>query len=302
MQSSLQPMMKQRAGMPFFRITLLGGGGSGKTCLANTWVNNCCPARYVPTEKATLYYKVAKLYSDDDDDVITNLVEIEDTPSSEKGFTKDNKVKGGEPASMDPQAALPINRFLDLGVMSAQQRMAASQKDKKGHKDHRPTRPNKEQMFAMRHPFLACDRPKRLYEEKRLGHEQGLTKNRMGYFIVFDSNSEWSLKEAQKIYRMLVNSLEVKKQADRRPPIWLIAAKIDKNPASVHFHYVMESANIWSQQVSVPLWMTSAHEYESIRKLFKEMLITIRGNQMLYAIDAMGEDEEEEEVKKCVVS
>uniref|UniRef100_A0A7S1WMI4 Uncharacterized protein n=1 Tax=Alexandrium catenella TaxID=2925 RepID=A0A7S1WMI4_ALECA len=73
--------------MRFLRITLLGASNSGKTALINCYVNSHCPLRYYRTEKAMVYYKKVDI---DDESEYTEalqpiLLEIEDTPGSERG-------------------------------------------------------------------------------------------------------------------------------------------------------------------------------------------------------------------------
>lgn len=302
--TSARPALKSRSGMPFLRITLLGGRSCGKTCLATAWVNNNCPSRYIPTDSARLYYKACRIYSEDEDGIISLLVEVEDTPASDKGISADAVEANAN--LIDPEAALPISGFLDLGTVNAaqlqrqMQRMSTVKSKKQSFKE--PSRPTKEQVFAMRHPLLSYEAPRRYQEVKQHGHEKALTKNRMGYIIIFDSNEETSFQEAQKVYRMLIDSLKTKKQDDKKPPTWLVASKVDKNPASLNHHRIMESARIWSEQVCVPLWRVSSQEFGSVRKLFHEMLMQIRANQSLWAMDHLGADEEEPEEKKCVLS
>lgn len=89
----------------FVRITLLGASGSGKTCLINSFVNNCCPTRYVSTEKAQIYHKKVEVTDDGEWEDIRQpvLVELEDTPGSEKGFDDDDDDGGGDDGPPDIQ-------------------------------------------------------------------------------------------------------------------------------------------------------------------------------------------------------
>ena len=59
--------MASQNNLGFFRITVLGLGQSGKTALINSFVNNHCPIVYSETNDPTLYYKVMKLPSEDED-------------------------------------------------------------------------------------------------------------------------------------------------------------------------------------------------------------------------------------------
>lgn len=100
---------KEEIKMRFLRITLLGASNAGKTALINGWVNSNCPHRYYRTEKATLYYKKIDI---DDESECTDalqpiLVEIEDTPGSERGNDDEEDERGGRPADLgDPKPRL----------------------------------------------------------------------------------------------------------------------------------------------------------------------------------------------------
>lgn len=69
--------------MPFVRITVLGPADSGKTSLINSWVNNFCPSVHMPTEDTLFYYRTLRLQNPaDESELVTGLVEIEDTCDS----------------------------------------------------------------------------------------------------------------------------------------------------------------------------------------------------------------------------
>lgn len=69
--------------LPFLHITVLGPSNSGKTCLINAFVNNHCPQVYTATDSGVLYYRTLRVQNPKDGEVMTILVEIEDTPGSE---------------------------------------------------------------------------------------------------------------------------------------------------------------------------------------------------------------------------
>jgi hypothetical protein len=77
--------------LAFLRISLLGASGSGKTSLACSFVNSCCPARYTPTDKAVIYHRKVEVIDDGEWEDVRKpiLVEVEDTPGSEKGYDED---------------------------------------------------------------------------------------------------------------------------------------------------------------------------------------------------------------------
>lgn len=78
----------EATGLPFVRVTVLGASYSGKTALVNAFVNNSIPSRYVATEHEEMYYKKTKFDDHDGGDSVRPravLVEVEDTPGSERG-------------------------------------------------------------------------------------------------------------------------------------------------------------------------------------------------------------------------
>eukprot|EP00929_Paragymnodinium_shiwhaense_P086551 TRINITY_DN47057_c0_g1_i1.p1 TRINITY_DN47057_c0_g1~~TRINITY_DN47057_c0_g1_i1.p1 ORF type:complete len:366 (-),score=76.73 TRINITY_DN47057_c0_g1_i1:141-1238(-) len=80
----------------FKRITLVGSSGCGKTSLANAFVNNCCPARYIRTDTVYVYHKKIEMTEAGEwAEKQPILLEIEDTPGSERGFTDDGDSGAG---------------------------------------------------------------------------------------------------------------------------------------------------------------------------------------------------------------
>lgn len=74
--------------LAFFRITLVGASNSGKTSLITTFVNGICPVRYTKTDKAVVFHKKVEVIDDGEWEDVRKpiLVEIEDTPGSERGY------------------------------------------------------------------------------------------------------------------------------------------------------------------------------------------------------------------------
>lgn len=79
--------MEQPKKLNFMRITVLGQSGCGKTSLITAFVNNTVPSRHFTTNSTNLYYKKMEVLDEGEFDVIKRpiLVEIEDTPGSERG-------------------------------------------------------------------------------------------------------------------------------------------------------------------------------------------------------------------------
>lgn len=71
-------MEPQPDALRIVRITLLGASDSGKTSLANAFVNGRCPLRPQPTDKAAIMYRKVEVEDE------ACVVEIEDTPGSER--------------------------------------------------------------------------------------------------------------------------------------------------------------------------------------------------------------------------
>jgi len=77
---------KEEIKMRFMRITLIGASDSGKTALISSYVNKTCPYRNVKTDKAVVYHRKVDIDDDSDLGVLQPvLVEVEDTPGSERG-------------------------------------------------------------------------------------------------------------------------------------------------------------------------------------------------------------------------
>lgn len=257
--------MAEPQGLAFFRITVLGMGDSGKTCLINAFVNNFCPTVYTETDDPTLYYKTVRLPSDEDDGKpFSVLVEIEDTYNSSRGDGKDVYNQKRD-----------VSQFID---------MRRDKPTPKGEGDAR------------------ISAPLSVYESPKVGKYNPLTKGRMGFMIVFDANSEKSYTEALNIHMMLEEDL-MKKKIKLKPVIYLVANKIDKDPTSPEFQKMCASASIYSQSKMIRYEEVSALEFKRVKKMFREMLNNIRSNQILWLLDD-GDDKAGEEDgggSKCVV-
>eukprot|EP00913_Durusdinium_trenchii_P035012 g32752.t1 len=95
----------QRA-VRFFRISVLGASSSGKTSLINAFVNCSFMSRYVRTETARVYHKKTQLPDETEYHEVLRpiLVEIEDTPGSERGFDEDDDAgKSAKKADGNPK-------------------------------------------------------------------------------------------------------------------------------------------------------------------------------------------------------
>lgn len=240
--------------LPFFRITVVGLGGSGKTALVNSYMNKHCPTVYQETNDPVLYYKTVKVQNEDDDDAksaFRALLEIEDTYSSFRGDGKSY----GQPRD--------IKRFLD---MSRSEESNLSKQLKTDNKEKGAARP-----FAS-------------YTCPRADQYKPLTKGRMGFMIVFDANDTKSYEEALNLHLLLQEDLK-RKKIKLEPVVYLVANKIDKDPQSDTFFQIIASAELYSKEKMIRLWQVSALEFVRVKKMFREMVNKIRSNQILWLLD-----------------
>lgn len=78
--------------LTFMRITVLGATSCGKSSLIHAYVNNHFPERYTRTEKAIIYHKKLELVDEGEWEDVKKptLLEVEDSPGSEKGNEGDD--------------------------------------------------------------------------------------------------------------------------------------------------------------------------------------------------------------------
>jgi len=253
------------AGLAFFRITVLGMGNSGKTSLISSFVNNYCPLVYTETDDPTLYYKTVRLQGEDyDAKSFSVLVEIEDTYSSFRG---DGKSYGRQ---------RDVKQFLDMSRSNTMS--AKGKKDGSGHL-----------------PFSS-------YAPPHHDTYSPLTKGRMGFLVVFDATDTKSYEEALNILLMLDDDLK-KKKSHWKPVIYLVANKIDKDPACDVFINIINSAEVYSLSKMIRFWQVSALEYKRVKKMFREMLNAIKSNQTLWLLEEGESTEVMNEVseKQCCI-
>ncbi|CAE8605898.1 unnamed protein product [Polarella glacialis] len=105
--------MDETQRLRFFRITVLGKSNCGKTCLVNSWVSRSFPERYIRTEKAGVYLKQVEMADESEgvDDVMRPvLVEVEDTPGSDRGAEEDESDKRDGPPKVLKGARVQLTR------------------------------------------------------------------------------------------------------------------------------------------------------------------------------------------------
>lgn len=235
--------------LPFLRLTVLGSSDSGKTSLINSWVNNTCPSAYVPTDQATLYYRSMRIenpLAQADEDGVENLVNVLVEVEDTPGW------------SSRPGEAPPGKRFLDTA----------------------PQRPV--QRSGLQPPQLAlADFPRP--ERKKYAP---LSRCRMAFLVVFDSNRPESWETAKEIVDELHRPYADREGArkDENPPmVVLVANKIDKEPFSATFRSVLEAARRHARVVEV-----SAVEFTRVRKLFRDLVEELVLRPQLWSEDGQG--------------
>jgi len=344
--------------MRFLRITLLGGSNSGKTALANCFVNGMCPVRHIKTEHAHVYHR--KVDIEEEGEVTNTLqpvfVEIEDTPGSERGNDDDDgpnnpEEPGGHPKprlgarvvvekdknrlmtlieefrpkgrvqykpgmdnmlgkeytvkvvtregaiglpspdgsqggtwSFPPGALtmklsleLPINQFLTMSEKKPPELQTL--KDKR------------EYAKDTQSPLKAYSRPIGGPET-----DKTITRNRMGFFICFDLSDDEgdSLKEAMEVYRLLKKAVDSKKGVHMKPLIWVVGCKGDKATDETMQHN-SDSAQMWSENIEIPFYATSARTHKGVREVFTDMIQAISSRENLWSLKTVDGDELAEE-------
>eukprot|EP00921_Rhytidocystis_pertsovi_P015670 GHVQ01024895.1.p4 GENE.GHVQ01024895.1~~GHVQ01024895.1.p4 ORF type:complete len:124 (-),score=18.22 GHVQ01024895.1:905-1276(-) len=122
----------------------------------------------------------------------------------------------------------------------------------------------------------------------------------MGFLIVFDSHDNKSFDEAICLHTLLTDELE-RRNERLRPVIFLVAAKTDKDPESEMFTSIIGQSEAYSAKTFTRLWKVSAMDGRNIKKMFKDMMYLIQGNELLWQIEIEEEEYEEEEEQECSI-
>lgn len=257
--------------IPFMRVTLFGMTKSGKSSLVNVFVNNVFSDVYEKTTAPLLYYSTLRIAAGDEEDQgeTTILLEIEDTPGSDKNWDT-------------------IDQLFSLHWPSTQQQKH----------DEMMMKPEGEgnEARSVNHPFGLCQAPTKTDD---VFHP--LTRNRMGILICFDVNDEQSYKEALKIYESLIKYHQTK-----RSPVklvyFLVGCMEDKDPYSVKSQAVDASARMYAESIPMPYICTSALQYKKVKKLFRQVVSRINMNQALWVLGNPNPEKEEHDDKNCTVT
>jgi len=127
-----------------------------------------------------------------------------------------------------------------------------------------------------------------------------LTRNRMVYFLVFDSNDPESYEEALQQEKALYDYLQ-KKEVKDKPAVYLVGTKIDVNPWSDEFIQVSESAALKSTLEAIPCMQVSAMKFKGVRKLFRSAVQSVRMRQNLWLLESGIRLEADLGIEKCCI-
>lgn len=111
-----------------------------------------------------------------------------------------------------------------------------------------------------------------------------LTRNRMAYFFVFDTNDIDSYKEALAQEKALKDYLK-RKDIKTLPVMYLVGTKIDVDPDNPAFQSVQFSAKSKSERDSMRYKEVSSMKFEGVRRLFREVVVSIRSKQNLWLLE-----------------
>merc|ERR1712032_668693 len=179
----------------------------------------------------------------------------------------------------------PIDKFLNLDVKDLQkecQRDFANPHQKMTATDASRLKED------LQRPFSAHKRPIRHPDEDRT-----ITKQRMGYFICFDLSDldGDSLREAMKLYQMLIKALDKKTQIRGRPKIWLVGCKQDRSSDARALKMNKESAINFSNSYEIPFATTSARDHKGVHEAFADIIQAISSSEILWRMEAADDED-----------
>lgn len=252
-------------GLLMFRVTIMGAKSSGKTSLVNSYINHTFSQQVLPTQEPTLYYTTIRIKSEDDDSIFSALFEIEDT------FASDQSGLANWSQTKNEYESIEHDVFYSMWwpIPPAKAKDMSSKKD----------------VMVKGVVTQSLAKPLTFYDSPAThGKYRPLTKNRMGYFILFDSNDEDSYTQGLGVWEELTAFI-AKKGYDTKPVIYLVGTKIDADPQSDVHKRVIASAHAFAEDKAVRFYTVSAKEFVGVKKLFRLMAQDIKAAQSLWLLD-----------------
>lgn len=261
--------------MPVLRLTVIGAAEAGKTSLVSAYVNNFCPTVYMANEAPSLYYKTVEIPVSDPSKEqakypVPLVVEIEDTlpwahpelPAKEHLYFKSNWRCKHKPETGNKPACRQWNFASNDKCQAASCKFQHHAHSKQGllHED------------LVIEPFRHSDGP------SVASHVEPVTKSRMGFLVVFDTNSEGSLRAAAEAVKMLYKAFPSEK-----PIMYLVETKMDIADSSKRGDgYKQELENLASDFLQndgiLPCFKhvtICAFELQKVRRLFRRILTEV---------------------------
>jgi len=256
------------------RLTVVGAGGTGKTSLISAFVNNACPTVHAETSEPALYYRTLQVLPGKSDVgsqtaaslsskvTLNALVEIEDTPPSDRGMQgKTSQSAGGVSSELLGELSRPTS----LGT-----RPLSGPRD--GEKYINCKR--KADVRWSEAPFQGINAPKpKQHEPAGAG--------RMGFMVVFDASdvSGESLIQAKDLIEGIMHQ-EISHSV--RPIVYVVANKADKLALSDTTPAVCHIARDYASERKLRYEEVSAMDLKKVRGVFRNLVSDIRDKQTLW--------------------
>jgi len=256
------------------RITLIGACRSGKTTMANVFVNNIYYGNYEQTNELTLYYRYIHRRSAGSGPDTAVLLEIEDTYGCDRprSAEHDLHVKDSIYNPWYPRQDGELQETMRQRKDTAKLERAEAEK----HGREAPDRVHRH----FEAPFGLCE----------LGVSgQGyspLTKNRMAYMFVFDCNSQHSLDEAQKEYSEQQTYRERKRIGI---PSLSFAVGTQTDRETQEQKHVKEQAVKWARERGIAVFFLSAAKRENVDEVFETVCEHVHSTTALWVFQQIAE-------------
>lgn len=248
-------------GLVTFRITLLGKSQSGKTSLANAFVNNFCPFVYTRTDDPVIYYKTVCLSP------IPRETEIHSDIASNIGSEK---------TAISDQQGEPLKVLVELEDTYGSDR------------DDGVCRYGIKRGSGFFYDMFSTEHDKRRWETERarrlegkrlhtpLGHQQmpqlGLYSTvsavRMAFVIVFDAHDRESFNEARNVMER-VEARIAREKGMVKPIMLLVANKVDEdNHKPAPLKKILNEAYEVARKANVEMAEISSYKLKRVKAMF----------------------------------